>query len=141
MMQSAVAYIVRLTGVVAFSLGASGAGAQSPSFDCATNYAPDEITICRNNSLTSLDRQMATLYFALVRSLLPDQQIRLRNEQRSWLKQRASCLRSAACISAAYQARISQLNTLSGSAAPGEPRSPTPPGSGDACDMFPMLCR
>ena len=130
---------------------ASSAAAESPSFDCATNFAPDEVTICKNNTLTALDRQMAVLYFALWRSLDTDQQTKLRNEQRSWLRQRASCQTNSACISAAYQARISQLKILSGSTtssspaspAPASPapRPPAPSGSGDACDMFPMLCR
>jgi len=105
---------------------ASDAAAESPSFDCATNFAPDEVTICKNNTLAALDRQMAVLYSSLWRSFNADQQTKLRNEQRSWLRQRASCQTKSACITAAYQARISQLKILSGSTSPPASSSPAP---------------
>ena len=141
-----------MQGVVVFCACIAGfffsvpTSAQTPSFDCATNFAPDEITICRNGTLSSLDRQMAVLYFAVWSSLDARQQTTLRSDQRSWLKQRSSCITNQACLMKAYQDRISHLtglqSSVSPSSAPSAPSKPTPGGgSGDACDMFPMLCR
>jgi uncharacterized protein len=141
-----------VAGFTAYVLGCVfplHASAQNPSFDCATNFAPDEQTICRNRTLSTLDREMAILYFAVWGSLDANQRTTFRNEQRAWLKQRAVCQTNQACLSATYQSRISYLKGLQGSAStspPPVPSSPTPSrptpgGSADACDMFPMLCR
>jgi uncharacterized protein len=139
---------------------------QTPSFDCATNRAPDEITICGNSHLAQLDRQLGDLYVALRAGLDPDKQLALRDVQRSWLRQRATCGRDASCIAHLYQLRISQLSAPLRPAPPPAPevarptpetprptpetprpapevtRPPRDAGQGprDACDVFKTLC-
>jgi len=124
-----------------------------PSFNCVTDRAPDEVTICGNTALSQLDRQLGNLYGAVREGLDPSQQQALRDAQRIWLRQRSACGRDASCIARLYQERISQLRTMiAGPATPATPAAPaTPPapvgsrpsagGSPrDACDAFPTLC-
>ena len=119
-----------------------------PSFNCATNRAPDEVTICGNIALSQLDRQLGDLYGAVREGLDLNQQQGLRDVQRNWLRQRTACGSDASCIARLYQQRISQLRTiLAGPPAPVTPPAPVgarppPPGgnSRDACDAFPTLC-
>jgi uncharacterized protein YecT (DUF1311 family) len=118
-----------------------------PSFNCQTDRAPDERTICSSSALSALDREMNDLYFVLRDSLDSVQQIMLRDEQRAWLAQRVACSTNAACISRLYQSRISQLRTrLAGPVQPlpqpplqPAPTRPQTPGQ-DACDIYPLLC-
>jgi len=124
-----------------------------PSFNCVTDRAPDEVTICGNTALSQLDRQLGNLYGAVREGLDPNQQQALRDTQRIWLRQRSACGRDASCIARLYQERISQLRTMiAGPTTPATPAAPaTPPapvgsrpsagGSPrDACDAFPTLC-
>jgi uncharacterized protein len=120
---------------------------QQPSFNCKTNTAPDERTICASKVVSQLDRQMDDLYVALRDSLDAGQQALLREAQRSWLRKRAACGTNASCIAALYQARIPQLRALLAGttgvpqAQPGTPpQTPSPGGGRDACDAFPTLC-
>jgi uncharacterized protein YecT (DUF1311 family) len=147
-----------------FALSLSVAGpalAQQPGFDCVTNRAPDEVTICSNFALAQLDRQLTDLYAAARERLDASQQVALRDKQRLWLRQRAACGRDVGCMTRLYQERIPQLSALivrlDTPSAPVQPPTvppqgpaltrPSPgPGQGpaqgtrDACDMFPTLC-
>jgi uncharacterized protein len=151
--------------LLALSL-AGPALSQQPGFDCATNRAPDEVTICGNFALAQLDRQLTDLYAAARERLDASQQVALRDKQRLWLHQRAACGRDAGCMTRLYQERIPQLSALivqlDKPSAPVQPPAvavpavtpqgpaltrPSPgPGLGpaqgtrDACDMFPTLC-
>ena len=135
--------------VAAFSICSVGlvpdARSQQPGFDCATNTAPDERTICASAELSRLDRQLNDLYVAVRDGLDAGQQILLRDTQRLWLRQRAACGRDPSCIAALYQARIPQLRAIL-AGTPGVPpapvgsRPPAIPGARDACDAFPTLC-
>jgi uncharacterized protein YecT (DUF1311 family) len=82
------------------------------SFKCATDRHPDEVTICGNSALATLDRRMSDLYFIARQRLDPTQQPVLQNSQRAWLRQRAACERDADCISRLYQQRIQELSAL-----------------------------
>jgi uncharacterized protein YecT (DUF1311 family) len=82
-----------------------------PSFDCGKAHAPDELEICRNGMLASLDRQLDALYAAVRDRSNGDRQIALRDEQRSWLRQRAACLSNDACLLDTYRSRIAQLRS------------------------------
>jgi uncharacterized protein YecT (DUF1311 family) len=94
-------------GVPAFAM------AEYPtSFNCATDRHLDEVTICGNAALATLDRRMSDLYFIARGRLDPTQQPALQNSQRIWLRQRAVCGRDADCISRLYQQRIQELSAL-----------------------------
>jgi uncharacterized protein len=94
---------------------ATPALSQQPSFNCATNRAPDEVTICGSSVLSHLDLELSALYAAARRDLDSPQQSILRESQRYWLRQRASCGDSEGCISSLYRQRIQQLIALRGS--------------------------
>jgi uncharacterized protein YecT (DUF1311 family) len=81
----------------------------SPSFDCAKTHVTEELAICKNGRLSYLDRQLDGLFNALRGRLDRDQQTRLRDEQRAWLKQRAACQSDEPCLITAYETRIAQL--------------------------------
>jgi uncharacterized protein YecT (DUF1311 family) len=82
-----------------------------PSFDCSKARTPDELEICRNGMLASLDRQLDGLYAAVRDRSNGDRQIALRDEQRSWLRQRAACLSNDTCLLDTYRSRIAQLRS------------------------------
>jgi uncharacterized protein YecT (DUF1311 family) len=82
-----------------------------PSFDCSKARTPDELEICRNGLLASLDRQLNIMYTAVRDRSNGDRQIALRDEQRSWLRQRAACLGNDACLLDTYRSRIAQLRS------------------------------
>jgi len=120
---------------------------QQPSFNCATNRAPDESTICSSAKLSRLDVEMSSLYFTLRDELGASQRSLLREAQRYWLGRRAACGASVNCIAGLYAARIPQLNAIvTGTPAPPMPPSQTPPppvhpgGTSDACIVFKSLC-
>jgi uncharacterized protein len=131
---------------------AGPAQSQQPSFNCATDHGPDEVTICSNFALAQLDRQLNDLYVAVRDRLDLTQQQALRDTQRFWLRQRAACGRDVSCITRLYQQRIPQLSALAAAPSPTPSQTPVPaftpsrptPGTGqgskDACDMFPTLC-
>jgi len=110
------------SGLLLASLCLAGpAMGQHPSFNCATNRAPDEVTICGSIVLARLDLELSALYATARRDLDSRQQSVLRESQRYWLRQRASCGDSEACISSLYRQRIQQLMALLGSR---DPRNP-----------------
>jgi uncharacterized protein YecT (DUF1311 family) len=112
--------------LLALSLCPAGpALSQQPSFNCAADRHPDEVTICGSLALAGLDRRMNDLYFAARERLDLVQQSTLQNSQRYWLRQRAACERDANCISRLYQQRILELSALAGSQS--EPSAPVTP--------------
>jgi uncharacterized protein len=97
----------------ALSFDATGpAWGQQPSFDCARQSTPDEITICGDASLTRLDGVLGTLYAAAGERLDDSQKAALRDSQRAWMRRRAACGSEAGCIRSLYAERIAQLQAL-----------------------------
>jgi uncharacterized protein YecT (DUF1311 family) len=97
---------------------------EAPSFNCQTNRAPDEVTICGSSGLSMLDRQMSDLYSAVWDSLNSADQNALRNEQHAWLAQRSACGTDASCISRLFQIRMAQCEL----------------GSPGGCPQYQILC-
>jgi uncharacterized protein len=135
------------TGVCATTIWAAlvlNAWGAQPSFDCVTNTAPDERTICANSGLAELDIQASSLYFSLRDTLGAPQKILLRDAQRYWLKRRAACGANASCIARLYRARIPELNAMLAGTPSGRSSSgggtPLPSGTPEACNFFPTLC-
>lgn len=91
--------------------------AMAQSFNCRYAKAPDEVLICQNPRLSSLDEEMASAFFKLRRSLPVRGQARLDADQQAWLRARMSCGRDAECIEAAYARRIQQLTPSGGAPA------------------------
>jgi len=80
--------------------------ASGPSFDCSKVTDAAALTICSNDELSQLDRQMAALYFARAQST---DDTTARDEQRMWLHDRNQCGADAICLQKEYAARIQQL--------------------------------
>jgi uncharacterized protein len=89
-------------------LCSSAASAQS--FNCRYAKTPDEVLICQDPRLSALDERLSSMFFRLRNTLPPRQRELLDAEQQSWLRERMSCGRDAACIAAVYQRRIRQLS-------------------------------
>lgn len=86
--------------------------ASGASFACGANMAPDETAICADCDLGQLDVKMATMYQVLTRTSAMGMRGVLQDDQRAWLGQRTRCGADRACIRAAYEARIGQLQKL-----------------------------
>jgi uncharacterized protein len=89
--------------------------ADGASFDCKTHRKPDEVAICSDSTLSSLDRELAAIYERLRASLTPELAATLRETQRSWLQSRRLCGSDQGCLTAIYRDRIAVLNTQSSS--------------------------
>jgi uncharacterized protein len=94
---------------VAFMLLSTAMPATAASFNCAIADRPDEVLICQNERLSSLDERMSSLYFRLRNSLAGRARDRLEAEQASWLQQRFACGRDYDCIRGLYESRIADL--------------------------------
>ncbi|MHB2211027.1 lysozyme inhibitor LprI family protein [Methylobacterium sp. CM6257] len=102
------------TSLPALSLGllaflATGAPARAASFPCEKAEAPDETAICAHLALNDRDVEMATR-FEILKSVLPmGGQAKLRDDQEAWLQERRGCGGDVACLTAAYEARLTVL--------------------------------
>lgn len=80
--------------------------AQAASFDCQKAATPTERAICADSALSGQDQTIAEHYQQLV-TLLPEaEKNALRNEQRSWLKQRNTCASDSASLNACLAQRL-----------------------------------
>ena len=96
--------------IAAGGLLLAATAANAASFNCAKAKSPDEIAICHNGSLSDLDVKMATLYgVRLGIPMLMGARGAVQDEQRAFLVNRGYCGKDAACIGAAYQQRIDEL--------------------------------
>jgi uncharacterized protein YecT (DUF1311 family) len=89
--------------------------AATPSFDCAKapNWAAR--MICGDATLAALDRGMATLYFAKIRSLAGAEREALRAEQRRWISERETCSSASnpsGCLQASFTTRTRALAAI-----------------------------
>ena len=101
-----------LTAVIG-SVGAAllPAPCHAASFDCSHARAADEVTICRNPSLSALDSEMSGLWYAYSRvPMLMGGNGDRGDEAREFLARRAACRANVACLAAAYRARIQVLH-------------------------------
>ena len=98
--------------VAAFTLSALMAGAShAASFDCdAKELKPDETVICENRALNDADVKMATTFDLQSGLMAMGSRGTLQDEQTAWLKKRQECAADAACIKAAYDERLKQLD-------------------------------
>jgi uncharacterized protein len=86
-----------------------------PSFDCSKATAVVPTMICADTTLIGLDRDMAARY-ATWRTAQPADADAI-TQQNAWLSRRDACARAAdarACVTGAYQQRITELKILAG---------------------------
>lgn len=108
-MHPAATTTVRAARLAAAVLLVLSTPAGAASFSCSGVTAPDEAAICGNCDLAQQDVKMATLYGVVTRLVGMGQRGQFQDDQRAWLRQRAGCKGDAACLAAAYQARIGQI--------------------------------
>lgn len=89
-------------------------GAYAASFDCdAKELKPDEKAICDNRALNDADVKMVTTFDLLSGLLAMGARGSMQDDQSAWLKKRQACGADAACIKAAYDERLQQLDQIS----------------------------
>lgn len=128
----------------AFVFAFAAPSTHAASFDCAKATTFAEKAICADPVLSRLDEQLADAY--RVAQKRAESRIALRNAQREWLAKRRDPCRDAACLRAAYEARIAALldestanpttETLEINAT--NAREPYAAPAGD-CDGFPRI--
>lgn len=100
---------------IAIALGFAGCvmasnEARAAGFDCSKASAPDERAVCDNPQLSALDSEMTGLWYAYSRvPMLMGSSGNRQDEAQAFLARRRQCGSDAACISAAYTARIATL--------------------------------
>ncbi|QGY29524.1 lysozyme inhibitor LprI family protein [Pantoea cypripedii] len=115
---------MKRTLLAALLLGSVPA-AYSASFDCnkATGFV--ELTICATPELSTLDTQLSTLYNSALQQQ-PQNKALLRKTQLAWLKDIRNKATTIQALESAYQGRIRDLTTLTGTQAPSSSPTPTP---------------
>jgi uncharacterized protein len=86
--------------------------AWSQAFNCDFAKQPDELTICRDDSLKALDESMANRFFKIRQQLPEEAQAELKSGQKAFLGQRNFCGTDGDCIENAYRERMQSLCTL-----------------------------
>ena len=95
--------------LLGLSLGLTPGPVRAASFACAKAEAPDETAICRTLALNDLDVEMA-VRFAILKDLLPmGNRSRLQDDQEAWLSERRACTADVACLTQAYETRLTVL--------------------------------
>ncbi|KQV78726.1 hypothetical protein [Rhizobium sp. Root1220] len=85
--------------------------AHAASFNCdAKELKPDEKAICDNRALNDADVKMVTTFELLSGLMAMGSRGALQDEQTAWLKKRQACGPDVACIEAAYDERLKQLD-------------------------------
>lgn len=82
---------------------------QAQSFNCRYARSPDEVLICQDDRLSSLDVELSQTYYQLRNSLRGGARRRLQASQARWLASRKRCGRDYGCVERRYQSRIRAL--------------------------------
>jgi uncharacterized protein len=86
--------------------------ALSQAFNCDFAKLPDEITICRDDSLKALDEKMADAFFSVRQQLDKDGQGSMNRLQKQFLKNRNFCGTDGNCIATEYEAQMQAICTV-----------------------------
>lgn len=82
-----------------------------PSFNCRYARTGTERMICGSPRLAARDREMASLWYALMARADPATRNHLRRSRDSFLERREGC-GSEACVNAAYASRMAELRRI-----------------------------
>jgi len=101
-----------LTGLMlGLTLPALPHTASAASFDCdRPDLAADEKVICDTRTLNDADVKMVTTFDLLAGLMAMGNRDKMHEEQSAWLKKRQTCGEDVACIRAAYDERLKQLD-------------------------------
>jgi uncharacterized protein len=99
---------------IALALVFSGERANAAGFNCwSGGLQLDEQAVCSDDKLSSSDEYLNKLYKYVV-STDPSAAATVRSDQRRFLSQRRTCGKDIGCIRSLYQARIAELEKVSG---------------------------
>jgi uncharacterized protein YecT (DUF1311 family) len=98
---------IRLLAALLIGVSVDLSGAQS--FNCRDAKRADEVLICQDAQLSSLDEQLAGLYAKQRQRLDGAQRQTFQDNQRVWLRQRTDCGRDRNCVANLYEERIKKL--------------------------------
>src|SRR5262245_28800286 len=129
-MNKAIASLILMTATLLATPAVAQDDEPRPSFDCAAATLPVEALICGDVELAELDAELGTAYQARLATLSGDAQAALRQEQRSWSKNRGTVCGVEAepaievddaigCLTAMYRARLDVLEPSTSKAALG----------------------
>lgn len=82
-----------------------------PSFNCRYAKTSTERMICASPALAAKDREMASLYYALLARAEPATRAHLRRSRDWFLTRREQC-GSESCVAAAYTSRVAELRSI-----------------------------
>jgi uncharacterized protein len=89
------------------------AASQAQSFDCQKAGTPTEHAICNSRALSNLDMKMGTLYgVAQEVPMLMGESGDQQDEAHAFIMKRNACGADVSCLTDAYQARITVLETF-----------------------------
>ncbi len=97
--------IVNMIGVVGVT--ALPCSLQAASFDCAKAIIPIEKLICSDEVVSKLDADLAGAYKEAAEKI--NDKDALKQQQRTWLKEKRNQCSDAGCLIKAYRARIGEL--------------------------------
>lgn len=102
----------RVMMLIALLFAFGGAPALGASFDCGKVRMPDEKAICTNPALSSLDSEMAGLFFAYDKVPMYMGGNGARHDAaEEFLAKRSACGGDVACLTTAYDERIKDLRS------------------------------
>ncbi|MCB1492691.1 MAG: DUF1311 domain-containing protein [Rhodobiaceae bacterium] len=131
MSRSLFAFVSVTLAALAVSLSGPAANAR-PSFSCSGNLNRAEITICRDDNLGALDREMVASFNRAMRSIDRQAQRSLKRRQAAWRSVRDACGRDRICLRNAYIDQIARLRRVAGLGGP----VPTPPSRDTPTDQL-----
>ena len=106
--------LTKLMTAVTFACSIPTFGAAA-SFNCAKASTANEVAICSDDELSTLDETLAVVY-KQARSSVSDAK-RLKNEQVNWIKSLGTCNGNVDCLISAYRNRVLVLDYLDGQVA------------------------
>ena len=86
-------------------------GTTSPSFSCRNARTRGELAVCRDDSLASLDRQMAGQFNRAISVADPGKRSQLQRSRGRFLQFRDKCS-SDACVAGAYRERMREIDDI-----------------------------
>jgi uncharacterized protein len=91
------------------SVFAQNTNQATPSFSCSGHLLSTEATICSDDDLKKLDRQLAIAYEGKLGTLPLSERTELRDSEKAWVAKRNQCGAHKPCIQDAYATRLTVL--------------------------------
>lgn len=105
----------RVSLIALAAIALSTAAANAASFNCALAKTPTEHAICDNPQISTLDEQMAGLYYRIISSGAPAATVnQVKSYQVNFLAQRNTCGAGYDCLISAYTSQIMYLKNVAG---------------------------